>query len=298
VGSKALRPLDSSEKKLGLAFLLPSAVFLSIFLFAPIVYSIYMSLYKWKLFDLGREREFVGLGNFIRLFSDKLFLNAITNTLLIVIVCLIIEIILGFLIALVLWNIQKSLKVIHAIILLPMITSPVIVALIWRFIYDPQFGILNYVLKHTLGLPEIAWLGDVSTALPSVMIVDIWQMTSFAILILYAGLTTIPTDCVESAFVDGASFIRTVFYIIIPFMLPAIFLVVILRTMDLFKIFDTIFVLTRGGPGTATESLSMYIYKTSFHYYDMGYAMAQSLFTLACILLISIGYLKARKVRE
>ena len=295
---KTFRTIASSEKRLGLAFLLPSTAFLLVFLFAPIVYSIYMSLFKWKLFDLGRQRVFIGLGNFVRLFSDKLFLNAAGNTLLIVAVCLLVEIVLGFFIALMLWNTQRSLKIVHAIILLPMITSPVIVALIWRFIYDPQFGILNYVLKRMIGISEIAWLGDVSTALPSIMIVDIWQMTSFVILILYASLTTISTECIESAFVDGASFTKVVFRIIIPFILPAVFLVVILRTMDLFKIFDTIFVLTRGGPGSATESFSTYIYQTSFHYYEMGYAMALSLITLACILIISIGYLMARKERE
>jgi len=257
-----------------------------------------MSLYKWRLFDLGRQKEFVALSNFTRIFSDKLFMNAAGNTLLIVGVCLVIEIALGFIIALALWNTQKSLRVIHAIIMLPMITCPVVVSLIWRVIYDPSFGILNYALKRMFGITGLAWLGDVTTALPSVMLMDIWQMTSFVILILYASMTTVPTDCVESAFVDGASFVKTVRHIIIPFMLPAILLVIILRIMDLFRIFDTIYVLTRGGPSSATESLSIYIYKTSFEFHEMGYAMALSLVTLLCILVLSIGYLRARKSRE
>ena len=297
MGSRTVQTIEASEKKLGLAFLLPSSVFMLIFLFVPIAYSMYMSLFSWKLFDLGRQKEFVALSNFLRIFSDKLFLTAAGNTLIIVVVCLFFQLVLGFLIALALWNIQRSMKVIHTIFLLPMITSPVIIALIWRFIYDPQFGILNYVLRKTFGIRGIAWLGDISTALPSIMIVDIWQMTSFVILILYAGLTTVPTDCVESAFVDGASYPKTVFHIIIPFILPTIFLVVILRIMDLFRIFDTIFVLTRGGPGTATESFSTYIYKTSFIYYDMGYGMALSLITLACIMVVSIAFIKARNAR-
>ena len=297
VRTKTLRTIAASEKRLGIAFLIPSSAFLFVFLFIPIGYSIYMSLFKWKLFDLGRQREFVALENFLRIFSDKFFINAAGNTLLIVGICLVIEMILGFIIALTLWNMQRSLKVVHAIIMLPMITSPVIVALIWRSIYDPQFGILNYVLKITLGISNVAWLGDVSLALPSVMIMDIWQMTSFVILILYASMTTVPTDCIESAFVDGASFLKMVFRIIIPFTLPAIFLVIILRTMDLFRIFDTIYVLTRGGPSSASESLSIYIYKTSFQFHEMGYAMALSLITLMCILLVSAGYLKARNAR-
>lgn len=296
--SKTFQLIETSEKRLGLLFLLPSSIFMLIFLFGPIGYAVYMSLFKWKLFDLGKHKEFVGLGNFIRAFSDKLFLDAAGHTLLIVIVCLFFQLVLGFIIALALWNIQRSLKVVHAIILLPMITSPVIIALIWRFIYDPQFGILNWALKKTFGITGIAWLGGITTALPSIMAVDIWQMTSFVILIFYAALTTISTECIESAFVDGASFLKTVYHIIIPFMLPTIFLVIILRTMDLFKIFETIFVLTRGGPGSATESFSTYIYKNSFIYYDMGYAMALSLITLVCIMIVSIGYLRARKAKE
>jgi multiple sugar transport system permease protein len=296
--SKTIQTIESSEKKWGLLFLLPSSVFMLIFLFGPIGYAIYMSLFKWKLFDLGRHKEFIGLDNFIRAFSDKLFLSAAGHTLTIVVVCLFFQLVLGFIIALALWNIQRALKIVHAIILLPMITSPVIIALIWRFIYDPQFGIFNWVLKSTLGIKSIAWLGDISTALPSIMLVDIWQMTSFVILIFYAGLTTISTECIESAYVDGASFIKTVYYIIIPFMLPTIFLVIILRTMDLFKIFDTIFLLTRGGPGSASESLSTYIYKASFIFYDMGYAMALSLIALMCIIFVSIGYLKVKNAKE
>jgi multiple sugar transport system permease protein len=257
-----------------------------------------MSLYRWRLFDLGRARDFVGLENYIRIFSDAMFLNAAKNTFLIVAVCLIVEIVLGFLIALVLWNMQKSLRVVHAIIMLPMITSPVIVALIWRFMFDPQFGIINYVLRAGFGITGIAWLADVNLALPSVMIMDIWQMTPFVILILYASMTTIPNDCIESAFVDGASFWKMVYRIFIPFILPAILLVMILRIMDLFRIFDTIFVLTRGGPGSATESLSIYIYRTSFQFHEMGYAMALSLVTLLCILLVSIGYIGARRARD
>ena len=286
------------DRKLGYAFLLPGVIFLIAFLFVPIIYSCYMSLYEWKLFDLGRQRDFVGIENYIRTFSDKLFLNAAGNTLILVFTCLIVEFVLGFGIALSLWNIQRPLKGIHGIVLLPMITSPVIVALIWRLIYDPQFSILNYVLSETLGISNIAWLGDASTALVSVIIVDIWQMTSFVILILYAGMTGIPLDCIEAALVDGASYRKIVRHIILPFSFSAIMLVLVLRTMDLFKIFDTIYVLTRGGPNAATESLSTYIYKVSFQQYQMGYAMALSLITLACILLISIVYTRARKQRD
>lgn len=282
----------AEERTMGYAFVLPGILFLGLFIFLPIAYSVYMSLFEWKLFDLGKTKTFVGLDNFIKIFSDRVFLTALINTLSIVAVCLVIELILGFIISLSLWNIKKSTKFAQSLILLPMITSPVIVGLIWRFIYDPQFGIVNFVLRNTLGIGNIAWLGDAKTALPSVMLVDIWQMTSFVILVLYAGMTSISSEYIEAAQVDGTTLWQTVRYMIIPSISHYIMLVMMMRTMDLFKIFDTVYVLTRGGPGYATETLSVYTYKTSFQFYDMGYAMALSLVTLICILIISMGYMK------
>ncbi len=179
-----------------------------------------------------------------------------------------------------------------------MITSPVIVGLIWRFIYDPQFGIVNYVLRNTIGVGNIAWLGNADTALISVIIVDVWQMTSFVILILYAGMTSIPNEYLEASLVDGTTYFQTVRYMVIPSISHYIILVLMMRTMDLFKIFDTVYVLTRGGPGYATETLSMYTYKTSFQFYEMGYAMALSLVSLVCILMISISYMKLMKRKD
>lgn len=287
--------ITREEKRLGNAFLIPGISFLFFFIFIPIIYSIYMSLFEWKLFDLGREKTFVGLSNFAKIFSDKAFLTVLINTLTIVVVCLVIEVILGFIISLSLWNMKKNLRAVQALILLPMITSPVIVGLIWRFIYDPQFGILNYVLRNTIGISNIAWLGSTDTALISVMFVDIWQMTSFVILILYAGMTSIPNECLEAAQVDGTTYLQTVRYMIIPSISQYIILVLMMRTMDLFKIFDTIYTLTQGGPKYATETFSMYIYKTSFQFYDMGYAMALSLVSLICIFIISISYMKLMK---
>ncbi|NLL96870.1 MAG: sugar ABC transporter permease [Clostridiaceae bacterium] len=290
--------ISSEEKRLGYAFILPGVFFLGFFIFIPIIYSIYMSLFEWKLFDLGKIKTFVGLDNFIRIFSDKVFVTAILNTLTIVVFCLVIELILGFIISLSLWNIKRSMKVAQSLILLPMITSPVIVGLIWRFIYDPQFGIVNYVLRNTIGVGNIAWLGNADTALISVIIVDVWQMTSFVILILYAGMTSIPNEYLEASLVDGTTYFQTVRYMVIPSISHYIILVLMMRTMDLFKIFDTVYVLTRGGPGYATETLSMYTYKTSFQFYEMGYAMALSLVSLVCILMISISYMKLMKRKD
>lgn len=280
------------EKIIGYSFAIPAALFLTFFAVASIIYCLYMSFFQWKLFDMGENKVFVGLQNYAALFKDPVFGTVMINTLTIVLCCLVAETLLGFAIALVLWEMKRSMRVVQTIFLLPMITSPVVVALIWRYIYDPQFGILNYVLRNTAGVGNIAWLGDSHYALFSVILVDIWQMTPFTILILYAAMMNINEDWIEAASVDGAGFWKIVQKIVIPSVLPMTTFVLLMRTMDLLKIFDTIYVLTRGGPGYATETMAMYTYKVGFSQYEMGYAMALSVVTLLIVLLLSSGYIR------
>ena len=254
-----------------------------------------MSFFDWELFDLGKDKVFVGLANYLRMFDDEVFGISLKNTLVIVIVCLLSETTLGFLIALTLSTINRKMRIVQSIILLPMITSPVIVGLIWRYIYDPQFGILNYFLKNTLGIADLAWLGNSSLSLTSVMIVDIWQMTPFVVLVLYAAMMGMSESRIEAARVDGATFWQIVRFVVLPSITPMIAFVMLIRSMDLFKIFDTIYVMTKGGPGYSTETLALYTYKTAFSHYNMGYAMSLSIITLVCIASISLIYIKSRK---
>ncbi len=293
------RRLQTGKMVIGYSFSLPAVIVLFVFIFLPIAYCFYMSFYEWKLFDLGADKAFVGLDNYLRIFQDDIFGQALGNTIFIVISCIVIETILGFFIALTLWSMKRSLRVLQTIILLPMITAPVVVALVWRYIYDPQFGILNFILKNTIGIGDIAWLGDESTAIFSVIIVDIWQMTPFSILILFAAMMGISEDWIEAAQVDGAAFWQIVRKIIIPTIIPMLLFILLMRTMDLFKIFDTVYVLTKGGPGFSTETLSIYTYKVGFSQYEMGYAMALSMVILIGIMTISCFYMwRSSKLEE
>jgi len=296
--NKDLRSISLGERRLGFAFLTPALAFLMFFIFLPIIYSVFMSFFEWSLFDLGKNKIFVGFANYLNLISDKIFLTVLLNTIAIVFGCLLAELLVGFFVSLTLWNIKRTLKGIQSLILLPMITSPVIVGLIWRFIYDPLFGILNFILRSTLGISNVAWLGDTKTALFSVMVVDIWQMTSFVIIILYAGMISIPDEYIEAAQVDGTSYWQTVRYMVLPSISKYFILVMMMRAMDLFKIFDTVYTLTNGGPGYATETLSIYTYKTSFVYYNMGYAMVLSLVSLVIIMFISLSFLRLMKNKD
>ena len=286
---------NKAKRLMGYSFSMPAVIFLSFFIVVSILYCFYMSFFEWKLFDMGANKVFVGLANYAKLFHDEVFGIVLKNTLLITACCLVLETLLGFAIALALWAWQRKLRVVQTIFLLPMITSPVIVALIWRYIYDPQFGILNYFLHSVFGTGNIAWLGDAKLALPSIILVDVWQMTPFTILILYAAMMNINDEWIEAAQIDGASFFKTVKKIVIPSILPMTSFILLMRTMDLLKIFDTIYVLTRGGPGCATETMAMYTYKVGFSQYDMGYAMALSIATLVVVLLLSIPYIRRQK---
>jgi len=284
------------ELGLGHSFLLPAVVFLFIFIFISIIFALYMSFFDWSLMDLGRERIFTGLSHYAALFSDEVFLTALKNTLTLVAVCLAGQMFLGYFIALALWTLKRNLRVLQTIIILPMIMSPVIVGLIWRFIYDPQFGMMNFILRNTLGVGNLAWLGDPALSLPSIMIVDIWQMNPFVVLVLFTGMTAISDEWIEAAMVDGATYWQIVRLIVTPSIIPLINFTILIRAMDLFKIFDTVFLLTAGGPGTSTETIALYTYKTGFRYMNMGYSMAISIFTLFFILAFSIIYILSTRV--
>ncbi len=283
------------NNKTGYAFVAPSLIFLCIFIFGMLIYAFYLSFYDWKLFDLGRLKTFVGLSNYINMLTDSIFKTALMNTLKFTFISIIIELVIGFFIALGLWNIKRMKKLIQSVILLPMITAPVIVGLIWRYIYDPQFGILNYTLNVFFNTGEISWLGSHSLAFVSIIIVEVWQMTPFVILVLHAGMAAIPHENLEAARVDGANGWKIVKSIVIPYIFPLVIIVLIMRTMDLYKIFDTVYALTKGGPGYTTETIALYTYKTGFSYYQMGYAMALSIVTLVFIFILSSIYFKKVK---
>ena len=217
---------------------------------------------------------------------------ALLNTVLFVVGSVTIELVLGFIVATALFNINEGRKLANAIILLPMIITPVITALLWRYLLDPQFGIVAQVMTLLGGHGGIDVWGSSSLALPGLMLVDIWQWTPFAILVLHAGMLTIPPEQFEAAAMDGAGQLRIAWSIVLPAIMPQILVVLLFRTMDTYRIFDTVFVLTRGGPRDATETIGLYTYRTGFSYTQMGYAMALSILILVTVAIISSFYLR------
>jgi multiple sugar transport system permease protein len=280
------------ERILAYGFVLPATVALVLVIVLPLAWSAVLSLYSWSLTDIDTTKPYVGLENFRHLLHDGAVRTAVRTTFELVVGAVAVELVLGFVVALALFHITRGRRLANAIVLLPMIITPVIVALLWRYLLDPQFGIVNWAAGR-LGLPsDTAWFGSERLALPSIAVVDIWQWTPFVVLILHAGMLAIPTELTEAARVDGAGAWDTVRHVFLPALRPLILIVLLFRTMDVYRLFDTIYVLTQGGPGLATETLGMHTYRTGFIFFDMGYAMALSLAMLAVIVVISAFYLR------
>lgn len=292
------RAWDREGRRLGNALLVIPSLILAGLIIAPLVYSVVLSLFEWRITDINRDKPFVGLQNYVTLFTDPIVLTALGNTAVYVVFSVGIELVLGFIVASALFDITKGRRLANSLILLPMIVAPVITALLWRYLLDPQFGLVSQIAMALGSERGIDFFGNPQLALPALIAVDIWQWTPFVILILHAGMLGIGEEQFEAARIDGAGRVRILRSIVLPAILPQILLVLLFRTMDTYRIFDTVFVLTRGGPGTATETIGLYTYRTGFSYFEMGYAMALSVFILVTVAIISAFYLRLLRRRE
>lgn len=258
-------------------FLLPCfAVVLSLIVF-PLIYSLSLSLFRWNLATAYLGRTWVGLGNYLSILTeDGRFWKTLTNTFLMVGLAVGAEFILGLGLALILTQRIPGRKIFSVVLLIPMMIVPVVVGMVWRLLYHAGYGPLNYFLSF-FGIKEgIDWLGNPSLSLYSIIITDIWQWTPLMFLITLGGMMALPKYPYEAAQLDGASSVQIFAYVTLPLLRNIITVALLLRTIDAFKLFDKIWVLTQGGPGLTTENIPMYIYYKAFRYFDMGYASALS----------------------
>jgi multiple sugar transport system permease protein len=257
----------------------------------PLIYSITVSLQQETADGLTW-----GLGNFARLFSDQFFLTAMAHTFVYAIAALTCEFLLGLGLALLLNSQIRGRGFFRATLLVPMMLPPVVAAIVWRLLLNPNFGAINGTLKQIgIDTESLTWTASPGLAMFSVIAVDVWQWTPFVFLVLLAGLQAIPQEPYEAALIDGSSRWQTFWHVTLPLLKPAILIVLLLRTMDLLRVFDQIFILTEGGPGFATETVSLYIYRTAFRFFDFGYATAMSFVLLALTNVISVVYLRFLK---
>jgi multiple sugar transport system permease protein len=228
---------------------------------------------------------FVGADNFLRMLTDPQFRIGLWNTVFFTVVSVSIEFLLGLGLALLLDRHIRRLNFLKTILMLPMMLPPIAVAITWKLIYEPQFGVLNEIMFQ-LGLPTQAWAGDAGLAMLSIIVADVWQWTPFVFLLMLAGLASLPDEPYEAAAIDGASSWRQFWDLTIPFLKPVIAIALLLRVMDAVRLFDLVFILTGGGPADRTKVLSLYIYQVAYRFADPGYAAAISLF----VLFVTVGF--------
>jgi multiple sugar transport system permease protein len=289
------QPLSPSrEWKLPLLLLAPTLLVLLALSIYPLVYALKVS------FQIGAGAAARwSMQNFARLVSDRFFFAALLHTLVYAVAALTCEFLLGLALAVLLNSRLRGRSVFRAVLLVPMMLPPVVVGVVWRLMLNPNFGAINGTLKSAgVNTEALVWTASPRLALFSVIMVDVWQWTPFMFLVLLAGLQAIPQEPYEAALVDGSSWWQTFRHVTLPLLKPAILVALLLRTMDLLRVFDQIFILTEGGPGFATETISLYIYRAAFRFSDFGYAAAMSFVLLLFTNIISLLYIRLLQNQE
>jgi multiple sugar transport system permease protein len=264
----------------------PGLLLLGAVIAFPVGWALFTSLFNYTLLAPGFD-DFVGVGNYWRAVADDEFRHAIWVTVMFVAAVVILEFALGFFIALMLNDTEKGRNVYYLILLCPLLMNPVVVGLIWRMFLHPTLGIVNYLLGG-IGIGAVNWLGDSDIAFWTVVLVDIWHQVSFMIVLLLAGLSALPREPYEAARVDGANTLQSFWYITLPLMRPVILVTLLIRVIFAIKTYDLIYIMTRGGPGTATDLVSYYIYRRAFVSLELGEASAMSGILLAVIVAMTL----------
>ena len=255
--------MNTKDKSWKILSLIPIIAVLVILTLVPLVNIFYNSFFDIRWDDGKYNYKYIGLENYIELPNNKFYLPGLINTIKLSIFAVFFQMLFGFLIALGISKIKRGKGLFISLFLLPILLPPIVIGSIWRLMYGFDFGIFNYILSF-FGVFPLDWLGSSSLAFTSIVIVDVWHWTPFVVLLLLAGLESLPTDVYEAARVDGTSGWNEIIYITIPLMIPTIIVTMVFRFILSFKVFDEIYLLTQGGPGTSTEVISFSIYETFF----------------------------------
>lgn len=281
-------------------FLAPAALIMILGLLYPILYMIYASFLNWNPSQLIGEAEFIGLRNYANLLMDESFRESAGVTLKFSFIVLVTEMCVGVGLALLLDRNIRGISVLRTIFILPMMIAPIVVGLMWRYMYHPSVGLFNRTLK-SWGLEPVPWLSDSGWALTSIIIADIWQWTPFIFILALAALQSLPRSALEAARIDGATGWQQIIHIKLPLMMPVLIVTGLLRLIDSFKVLEVILVMTNGGPGLSTEILSLRIARTASEFRELGAAAAMSNYLLLILLVLTIimfVYNKAVEARE
>lgn len=274
------------KRKTGIKFITPTIVTLSLVIFFPLLFSFGISFFRYTFINPSFD-NFVFLDNFIGAFQDQYFWNSMKVTLVFVGLVVPLEFLVGYTISLLINRDIKFKSLFYIILTIPMVMSPVAVGLIWKVLLHPDMGVVNYFMS-VLGLPYVNWLGSSKFAIVSLVLVDIWHQVSFMILILLAGLASLPKEPQEAAIIDGANWFQILIYITTALMKPIIMVAVLMRVILAFRTYDLIYVMTKGGPGISTDIISYFIYKKTFMGLDLSQASAISYLLLLVVMIIVV----------
>ena len=274
--------IEAADRRFGWFMSAPSlALLLAVILF-PVFWALFTSVHDYTLIAPNFD-TFTGADNYLKALGTPEFRDSLWLTTLFVLAVVTIEFIIGFAVALMLNSVERYKSIYYAILLCPLLMNPVIVGLIWRMFLHPSLGIVNYLLS-VVSIAPVNWLGSTKVAIWTIIMVDIWHQVSFMIVLLLAGLSALPKEPYEAARVDGAGTIRAFLHITLPLMAPVIAVTLLIRMIFAVKTYDLIYIMTRGGPGTATDFVSYFIYRTAFVSLNIGEASAMSAILLALIL--------------
>jgi multiple sugar transport system permease protein len=283
-----------SERMIRVAFLAPALVTIAVVLIAPLVYCIRNSFFAYNLAKMYEGFRFVGLENYLQAVRDPYFAGALGVSALVTVAVVSLEMVIGFALALMLsrpLEHRSSLlrKGFRTLVILPVVLPPVVMGLMWRFMFQ-YTGLINYLLTLT-GSRPVDWTTP-TTGLATIVIATVWQNVPFSFLLVLAGLQSIPSDLIDASMVDGASGIQRVRHLLLPLLRPVLFIVLTIRTIDVVRLFDEAYILTGGGPGRSTETISLFIYRNSFSFFDIGYGSALSMLLFVFLMLISGFYIR------
>ncbi|MBZ0310338.1 MAG: sugar ABC transporter permease, partial [Anaerolineae bacterium] len=267
-------------------FIAPAFIVLIAILLYPLGYALWLSFHDWTLRTFRSGIPYVGFDNYTTLLQSEEFINSLLITLTFMLGAITLEFILGMGLALLLDTDVKGKRFHRAMILLPMMCTNVVIGLTWRLLYNYEYGVINYFL-NLVGLESIAWVSDPATVMIAVIIVDVWNTTSFVALLLLAGLQSMPEEPFEAARIDGASAWQRFRYLTLPLLRPTITVVLLWRVIDTFRIFDVIYLLTAGGPARLTETVSIYVYRYGFKTFDLGFASSAAFIMILIMLVIA-----------
>jgi multiple sugar transport system permease protein len=281
--------LNKKANWFGYSCMAPGILILLVFQALPLAFALYMSFYDLNL--MYNTFAFIGLDNYLQLIKDPVTLIALRNTLIYCFATVSVSLVLGFALALFLNTRFNHAGLVRSLLSMPLILSPIVSATTWAFLFNDQYGFINFILS-ALGLKPQVWLGDPVLALVVIIITGIWITIPFFFIVLFAGLQSLPAEVYESAQIDGANSLNVFRHLTLPLMLPLIILAVTIQLIDAFRVYDIVYLTTFGGPGRATEVFSTFSYKEAFFFFKMGYGITVAVVATLIVIIMGLILIK------